>query len=427
MADTLPGSEPEIELYAARKKIFPKRTNGTYRRLKWIIMAVTLAIYYITPWLRWDRGEFAPDQAVLVDIANRRFYAFFIEIWPQEFYFVAGMLVMAGIGLFLVTSVVGRAWCGYTCPQTVWTDLFLVVERFFEGDRNARMKLDAGAAAEAIEREVAKPLGLSLHDAARGILAISDNAMIGAIRVVSVERGHDPRDFTLIAFGGAGPLHGTAVAELLGIRQVLIPEAPGVLCADGLLHADLRAEFSQALPNPGPVEAVDTADLRERLSAEALSWFDAEGVREADRQTETKALLRFRGQGSELAVTWDADPVVLTERFAQRHEALYGFRQSSPVELVALRVEARSAPAPRAKGGGDTPDGTDARIGTSKMALGSGSREVPVYDRTRLAPRSTVEGPAILSQLDTTTLVSDGWTATRHASGAVILRHGKTS
>lgn len=143
MQDTA-GDVPQapIQLYQKREKIHPKRASGSYRRFKWIVMALTLAIYYITPWLRWDRGEFAPDQAVLVDIANRRFYAFFVEIWPQEFYFVAGMLVMAGIGLFLVTSVVGRAWCGYTCPQTVWTDLFLVVERFFEGDRNARIKLD---------------------------------------------------------------------------------------------------------------------------------------------------------------------------------------------------------------------------------------------------------------------------------------------
>ncbi len=131
------------ELYAARKKIHPKRASGSFRSLKWVIMAMTLGIYYITPWLRWDRGEFAPDQAVLIDMANRRFYFFFIDIWPHEFFFVAGMLVMAGIGLFLVTSTVGRAWCGYTCPQTVWVDLFLVVERFFEGDRNARIKLDA--------------------------------------------------------------------------------------------------------------------------------------------------------------------------------------------------------------------------------------------------------------------------------------------
>lgn len=131
-------------LYEARKKIFPKRAEGQFRRFKWLVMLVTLGIYYLTPWVRWDRGPFAPDQAVLVDIANRRFYFFFIEIWPQEFIFVAGLLVMAGFGLFLITAAVGRAWCGYTCPQTVWVDLFLVVERAIEGDRNARMKLDAG-------------------------------------------------------------------------------------------------------------------------------------------------------------------------------------------------------------------------------------------------------------------------------------------
>ncbi|MFN4273453.1 MAG: cytochrome c oxidase accessory protein CcoG [Aliihoeflea sp.] len=131
-------------LYAPRKKIFPKRASGSFRRFKWLVMLITLGIYYLTPWIRWDRGPYAPDQAVLVDIANRRFYFFFAEIWPQEFFIVAGLLVMAGIGLFLITSTVGRAWCGYTCPQTVWVDLFLVVERAIEGDRNARMKLDSG-------------------------------------------------------------------------------------------------------------------------------------------------------------------------------------------------------------------------------------------------------------------------------------------
>lgn len=129
-------------LYAARVKIFPRRVKGEFRRFKWIVMFVTLGIYYLTPFLRWDRGPYAPDQAVLIDLANRRFYFFFIEIWPQEFYYVAGLLIMAGLGLFLATSAVGRAWCGYTCPQTVWVDLFLVVERAIEGDRNARMKLD---------------------------------------------------------------------------------------------------------------------------------------------------------------------------------------------------------------------------------------------------------------------------------------------
>lgn len=128
-------------LYAAREPIFPRRVSGAFRRLKWWIMAVTLGIYYLTPWIRWDRGPNLPDQAVLVDLAGRRFYFFWIEIWPHEFYFVAGLLIMAGLGLFLFTSALGRVWCGYACPQTVWTDLFILVERWIEGDRNARVRL----------------------------------------------------------------------------------------------------------------------------------------------------------------------------------------------------------------------------------------------------------------------------------------------
>jgi cytochrome c oxidase accessory protein FixG len=148
---------PNSPLYQKRKGVYPKVISGFYRRLKWVIMAVTLTIYYVTPWLRWDRGAYAPDQAVLVDLAHRRFYMFSIEIWPQEFYYVAGMLVMAGIGLFLVTSAVGRAWCGYACPQTVWTDLFVHVERYIDGDRNAQIKLANGPwTADKIGKRVAK-------------------------------------------------------------------------------------------------------------------------------------------------------------------------------------------------------------------------------------------------------------------------------
>ena len=132
---------PHQPLYAAREPIFPKRVTGYYRRLKWWIMALTLGIYYLTPWIRWDRGPNLPDQAVLMDMAHRRFYFFWIEVWPHEFYFVAGLLIMAGLGLFLFTSALGRVWCGYTCPQTVWTDLFILVERWIEGDRNARVRL----------------------------------------------------------------------------------------------------------------------------------------------------------------------------------------------------------------------------------------------------------------------------------------------
>jgi cytochrome c oxidase accessory protein FixG len=132
---------PKQKLYVRRKDVFPKAVDGPFRRFKWLVMAVTLTIYYATPWLRWDRGPYAPDQAVLVDLAHRRFYMFQIEIWPHEFYYVAGLLIMAGIGLFLVTSAVGRAWCGYACPQTVWTDLFQHVERLIDGDRNAQVRL----------------------------------------------------------------------------------------------------------------------------------------------------------------------------------------------------------------------------------------------------------------------------------------------
>jgi cytochrome c oxidase accessory protein FixG len=134
-------NDPTPSLYAAREPIFPKRVSGAFRNLKWYLMAFTLGIYYITPWIRWDRGPNLPDQAVLLDLANRRFYYFWIEIWPHEFYFVAGLLIMAGLGLFLFTSALGRVWCGYACPQTVWTDLFILVERWVEGDRNARLRL----------------------------------------------------------------------------------------------------------------------------------------------------------------------------------------------------------------------------------------------------------------------------------------------
>jgi len=134
-------SSDQQPLFAPQEPVFPRHVSGKFRTLKWWIMGVTLAIYYVTPWIRWDRGPNLPDQAVLMDMAGRRFYFFWIEIWPHEFYFVAGLLIMAGLGLFLFTSALGRVWCGYTCPQTVWTDLFVLVERWIEGDRNARVRL----------------------------------------------------------------------------------------------------------------------------------------------------------------------------------------------------------------------------------------------------------------------------------------------
>lgn len=129
-------------LYAERAKVYPQRITGRFRAIKWTVLAALLSIYYLAPWLRWDRGPNAPDQALLVDMGGRRAYFFWIEIWPQEVYYLTGLLILGAIGLFLVTSVAGRVWCGFTCPQTVWTDLFMWVERWIEGDRNKRMKLD---------------------------------------------------------------------------------------------------------------------------------------------------------------------------------------------------------------------------------------------------------------------------------------------
>ncbi len=129
-------------VYVNRIKVYPKRVAGTFRRIKWAILAVCLGLYYVIPWIRWDRGPGAPDQAILLDIQGPRAYFFGVEIWPQEIYFLTGLLICAALGLFLVSSLFGRLWCGYACPQTVWTDLFMWVERQIEGDRNARIRLD---------------------------------------------------------------------------------------------------------------------------------------------------------------------------------------------------------------------------------------------------------------------------------------------
>ncbi|HWA62997.1 MAG TPA: cytochrome c oxidase accessory protein CcoG [Caulobacteraceae bacterium] len=130
-------------LYKKRTQIYPKLAHGRWRTIKWALLILTLGVYYATPWIRWHRPEGLPQQAVLVDFTGRRFYFFFIQLWPQEVYFITGLLVMAALALFLTTALFGRLWCGYACPQTVWTDLYIAVERLFEGDRNARMKLDA--------------------------------------------------------------------------------------------------------------------------------------------------------------------------------------------------------------------------------------------------------------------------------------------
>ena len=140
-----PADAMEESYYQEHVKVYPAAVQGTVRRIKWAILVILLAIYYVMPFIRWDRGPGLPNQAVLADLPGRRFYFFFIEIWPQEVYYFTGLLITAAFTLFLMTSVAGRVWCGYLCWQTIWTDLFLAVERLIEGDRRDRIKLDEGA------------------------------------------------------------------------------------------------------------------------------------------------------------------------------------------------------------------------------------------------------------------------------------------
>lgn len=144
-------------LFANRVRVYPKSVKGPVRRFKWAVLIFCLTLYYALPWLRWSRGVTQPNQAVLLDISHERFYFFNLEFWPQDIYYLTGLLIMASVGLFLVTSLAGRVWCGYTCPQTVWTDLFLWIEAKIEGDRNERMKRDAAPISlDTVWRKIAK-------------------------------------------------------------------------------------------------------------------------------------------------------------------------------------------------------------------------------------------------------------------------------
>ncbi|MBR0664978.1 hydantoinase/oxoprolinase family protein [Roseomonas hellenica] len=321
-------------------------------------------------------------------------------------------------------AVPGPACYGQGGAEPTVTDAHLVLGHLPPSLLGGRMRLDPALAEAAVAR-VAAPLGMSLEDAARGILAIADQNMMGAIRVISVERGHDPRDFTLVPFGGAGPLHGCALAALLGIIRVLVPPAPGVLCAQGLLAADLKAEFSRSVTEA--LEGADAARLAAvfaALEAEADAWFTAEAVAETDRALRRVALLRYEEQGFELRIPWPETGGLarLGADFAAAHRALYGFDLPElAIEIVTLRVEAAGHlpnPAPARPAGGDA---AAARIGEQAMRLPGGTVPAPIYDRSRLAPGAGFSGPAVVVQLDATTLVPPGWRARMDAAGALLI------
>jgi N-methylhydantoinase A len=259
---------------------------------------------------------------------------------------------------------------------------------------------------------------------ADGIIAIVTANMARAIRVISVQRGHNPRDYTLVAFGGAGPLHAARLAAELEIRRVLVPRNPGILCAMGLLLADLRADFAMtrlmALSSAiiGEIEVI-VVELRRRCEA----WFAEGGIEAGARRVALSVDMRYSGQNYELAVPLPAGPVTagridgLAADFAAAHQRLYGFvAEDEPIQLVTFRAEATGiVPKADTRPAGDAgPDARAAEFGHRDVWLRDERAFVscPLYDREMLRAGNHIEGPAIVEQMDATTLIAPGATAT---------------
>ncbi len=317
--------------------------------------------------------------------------------------------------------------------QPTVTDAHLVLGHLPERLLDGSFVLDKPAAYAAIEQRIAGPLGLGVEEAARGILDIINNTMQGAIRIVSVERGHDPKDFALVPFGGAGPLHGGALARLIGCATQLIPPTPGVLSALGLLASSLRAEFSRScVQRRGRFDLEQIATLLAGLTRDAGAWLATEGVPEASRRLSWHASLRYEDQGSELTLPWAgtaADQAGLDATltaFHAEHERLYSFRLDDvPVELVTLRVDAVGLlPALHLREIASGGSAEAAITQRQRIALASGMVEAPVYDRAKLGAGLELRGPCVITQLDATTLLLPGQVAAVHPSGAMVVREG---
>ncbi len=283
-----------------------------------------------------------------------------------------------------------------------------------------RMKVRRDLAVAAIDR-LASALGMERMATAQGIVSVVTANMARAIRVISVQRGHDPRDYTLVAFGGAGPLHAARLARELEIRRILVPRNPGILCAMGLLLTDLRADFAVTrLAVLAPAALAGMRDAFRNLDAMATEWFDAEGIPSSNRRTVRTVDMRYAGQNYELPIPLpegDIGPAtlgVLGERFAEAHRRMYGFAaEEDPVQLVTFRAEA-SGLVPKAtfEAQADAgPDATAAIVGSRDVWLpeAGGFTACPVYDRERLRAGNRFAGPAIIEQMDATTVVPPGW------------------
>jgi N-methylhydantoinase A len=315
----------------------------------------------------------------------------------------------------------GPAAYGKGGAEPTVTDANVVVGHLPPRLLGGEMELDAGAARTAVQT-IADAMGLeSAEEAAEGILAIVNENMAGALRVVSVQRGHDPREFALVAYGGAGPMHANAVAKIMGSFPVIVPPAPGLLCALGDIVADFRDEFARTY-----IRVLDEADpanvseILDGLGARAQTWLDDEGIDPAARSVSYVADMRYHGQGYEIPVSLDPEEVrsdglsQLDERFNALHEQLYGFRmyetRSEIVNLRAVGFGAAPKPAlPQGELNGSVADG--AVVDTHEIVFGGERHLTKIYDRSRLAPGSRLSGPAIVTEFDATTVVLPGYQA----------------
>jgi len=304
---------------------------------------------------------------------------------------------------------------GGTAPTV--TDANLILGRLSpDGLLGGTMALDA-AAARAAFAPVADRLGFSIERTAHGVLGIVAANMVRAIRAVSVERGHDPREFTLMAFGGAGPLHAVDVARALDMREIVIPAAPGILCAQGLVVSDLKEDFvasTRTIVDAGNMDAI-TAEAA-ALRQQAAAWFTEESIAEDRREAALSFDMRYVGQNFELSVAVDSaklQPDALKQLFFAAHEMNYGyFNPDDAVEIVNYRLTARGRldrPAPAAA---PTDAAPPAATGQREVYFDvETSVAAARFERESLQPGNRISGPAIIDQLDTTTLIYPGDTA----------------
>lgn len=339
------------------------------------------------------------------------------------------------VGPYSAGAVPGPACYNRGGTEPTVTDANIYLGRLSNaGLLNGRMALDSGLAEQAIGKLAAK-LGVSLQEAALGILGVVTANMVRAIRVISVERGHDPRDYALLAFGGAGPLHACDVAQALDMKEVLIPASPGILCAQGLLVSDQKEDFVRTMKatlNDESLPAVQEAV--NHMAAQAQAWFEQENVPAEKRYLLARFDMRHKGQNFELAVTLDrslaADGIAigkasaLAAAFHAAHERSYGFSNAEdPIEIVNLRLTAIANRDVALVAGRDDSVVPDNKPYETRPIVFEGKTfDTPIYDRLRLIPGKGITGPAIVTQLDTTIVINPGAHAVQDDAGNLLIK-----